>query len=164
MATQNYRDRSDETVKLNELTAKIAPGHAPEQQPKPGAENRTPSPVRPVTTTADQARSTSWGRSGGGPGDNPGKQGYGGASSLNPGERSAPATINPNAPNDAVLQGLIEGRTARLDAQDPWQTRPVTDEQAVPTTFGHRDRTADSNAAKVPAKLGDNGGAPVRQP
>ena len=56
--------------------AKIAKGNAP----KTGAPGPTPAPVKQVDALA-LARSTSWGHSLGDPGDNSGKNGYGGTSS-----------------------------------------------------------------------------------
>ncbi len=155
MATQRYRDRSDETVGLNELTPSVAPGHAPEKQPAPGAENKTPAPL----STAELARvkDTAWGRAGDQPGDqNPGKNGYGGASSLSPGQRAPAAKVNPLAPRDAVLDAVIARGTARAGAlNDDWQVRRIEDTQ-LPAAGGLVKRGIDSGSpgGTVPASTG----------
>lgn len=159
MATQSYRHRLDKTVGENESSPTKVAGRPP-QKYRDGRENRTPAPTGPVTTP-DQARATSWGRSGGGAGDNPGKQGYGGPSSVNPGERTAPATVNPNAPTDQVLDGLIRGGVRALDTQDGWQTRRLDDEGdknlgTSPVHPAHAKRGIDSGSpgGKIPARTG----------
>jgi len=137
MATQKYRSRLDKTVGENRGSPTKVPGHGQVAFPK-GGENKTPSPTKAVTTP-DQARSTSWGRSSGAPGDNSGKQGFGGASSVNPGERPGPATVNPQASTDTVLDSLIRGGVRALDTGDDWQTR-VVDPTPYPTTRGMAKR------------------------
>lgn len=128
MATQKYRSRLDTTVGENEAGPTRATHPArPELPVKAGRENKTPAPLATPTTTSDQARATSWGRSGGDRGDNAGKQGYGGPSSLNPGERAGEATISPQASHDAVLDGLVRGGVRALDKGDSWQTRSLDD-------------------------------------
>ena len=131
MATQAYRSRFDNTVGSNEGTAKVAPGHAPELQPKPGAENKTPAPLRTVS---------------------------GEASSLNPGERTGPATINPMARVDAVLDNVLRGAET---GGDDWQTRPVDSSRDCPVAFGMKPRAASGT---VPASTGTSVSAPVRKP
>lgn len=170
MAFQGYRHRTDKTVGANVTTQKLAPGHPPEKQPKAGAENKTPAPVRAPTTTPDMARSTSFGRSSGDNGDNSGKQGYGGPSSLNPGERAGPATVNPQAPTDRVLSALIEGGTAALDKGDDWQTRSLDDPHDNPHKaspahpFMKPANQGGAPSGKVPPKTGYVESAPVRKP
>lgn len=158
MATQKYRSRLDTTVGENVAgpTRAVHPAR-PELPVKAGSENKTPAPLAPPSTTADQARSTSWGRSSGGAGDNPGKQGYGGPSSLNPGERAAPATINANAKTDAVLDNLIRGGVGHgIDRGDNWQTRDLTDPHDNPHKAApiHSAMTGAAPGPKVPAKTG----------
>lgn len=159
MATQRYRSRLDKTVGENEASPTRATHPArPEVQPKPGAENRTPAPVAPPSTTADMARSTSWGRSSGAPGDNPGKSGFGGPSSLNPGERSGPATINAQASHDAVLDALVKGGAHGAQVSDDWQTRQLGGEGKEGRVPSHPNmRPANAGGAplgQVPAKTG----------
>ena len=112
MATQKYRSQLDNTVGENEAgpTRAVHPAR-PELAVKAGAENKTPAPLAKPLTTGEIARATSWGRSMGDAGDNASKQGYGGPSSLNPGEKGGVATVNPLATTDAVLDGLIRGGT-----------------------------------------------------
>lgn len=161
MATQSYRHKTDKTVGANVTTQKLAPGHAPELQPKPGAENKTPAPTR----TPEQMRSTSWGRSGGDPGDNSGKNGYAGASSLNPGERSGPATVNPLASTDAVLDNIIRDKEA---GGDSWQTRRLDDprdhNKAASPIHPAMHKNTGSPSGVVPPKTGYVEGAPGRKP
>jgi len=130
----------------------VHPG-APELSVRPGGENRTPAPINFPSTTADQARSTSWGRSGSKATDNPGANGYGGPSSLNPGERAAAATINAGASTDVVLEGLIRDGA---HGQPDWQTRDLTSAHdnphgRVPT---HDAMKGPAPAGTVPARTG----------
>lgn len=154
MATQKYRSRLDKTVGENRGSPTKVPGHGQVAFPK-GGENKTPAPTGAVTTP-DQARATSWGRSGGAAGDNSGKNGFGGASSVNPGERPGPATVNPQASTDRVLDALISGGVRALDTGDDWQTRKV-DDTAYPTTPSLAKRGADSGSpgGTIPAKNGN---------
>ncbi len=119
---------------------------------KKGGENLTPAPTKSPDTTEAIARSTSWGRSSGDPKDNSSKQGYGGASSLNPGERSGPATVDAS-PTDAVKEALI---SAGATAQPNWQTRSedFDGEQKIPTAFGMKKQQGP--VGSFPAK-GTNG-------
>lgn len=158
MATQVYmpRETKKKNVDVTRLAQTQAPGHPPELQPRDGAENRTPSPTRAPTSTADIARSTSWGRSMGDPGDNASKQGFGGASSLNPSEKAGPATIDPHGPAgaDPVLRNLAMGTRRAIDANDDWQTREISREP-YPTTRGISARgSGGSPSGTVPAKTG----------
>ena len=155
MSTQKYRHGSDRTVGENRSSPTKVPGYGRPVTYRDGTENKTPAPTRPVTTP-DMARSTSWGRSSGAPGDNPGKQGYGGASSVNPGERAGPATVNPQASTDRVLDVLISGGVAALDRQDNWQTRTL-DDSAPPVHPAMAKRGIDSGSpgSAVPAKNGN---------
>ena len=152
MATQNYRSRSDSTVGANSGTKKIAPGHAPELQPKAGSENRTPPPV----TTAQLAleKDSAWGRSG--PQGNPGQNAYGGASSLSPGQKAAPATISAQAKTDVVLDNLVKVGSARGSDGDDWQTRSLTDPHDNPKgrVPVHPNTTGARSGGIVPAKCG----------
>jgi hypothetical protein len=152
MAFQGYRHKSDKTVGENEASPTKVAGH-PEMTYHDGTSNKTPAPVREVSTT-DLARSTSWGRSMGDPGDNSSKQGYGGASSLSPGERSGPATISASAPVDAVKDALVSGGAKGAQRSDDWQTRSqdFTSEQADPTAKGMRSRNNEGGI--VPKKIG----------
>ncbi len=155
MATQKYRSRLDHTVGANGATPKTAPGHPPELQPKAGAENLTPPPTKQVDTLA-LARSTSWGHSLGDPGDNPGKQGFGGASSVNPGECAGKATIDPQASTDTVLDSLIRGGVAALDKGDDWQTRKLDDTASpVHPAMAKRGIADGSPGGTIPAKNGN---------
>jgi hypothetical protein len=160
MATQKYRSRLDKTVGENRGSPTKVPGHGQVAFPK-GGENKTPSPTGPVTTP-DAARSTSWGRSSGAAGDNSGKQGYGGPSSVNPGERPGPATVNPQASTDRVLDALISGGVAALDASDDWQTRRLDDTgdknlkaSSVHPAMAKRGVDSGSPGGTVPAKNGN---------
>jgi len=160
MATQSYRHRLDKTVGENASSPTKVAGRPPVKY-RDGTENKTPAPTGPVTTP-DQARSTSWGRSGGAAGDNPGKQGYGGASSVNPGERPGPATVNPQASTDRVLDALISGGVQALDTADDWQTRRLDDTgdknlKASPVHPAMAKRGIDSGSpgSAVPAKNGN---------
>ena len=153
MATQKYRSRLDQTVGENKASPTKVPGRGP-QKYRTGGENATPAPTGAVTTP-DQARSTSWGRSSGAAGDNPGKQGYGGPSSVNPGERPGPATVNPQARTDTVLDGLIRGGVAALDKQDDWQTRKLDDTSSpVHPAMAKRGSDSGSPGGTIPAKTG----------
>jgi hypothetical protein len=154
MATQSYRHRLDKTVGENASSPTKVAGRPPVKY-RDGSENKTPAPTGAVTTP-DQARSTSWGRSGGAAGDNPGKQGYGGASSVNSGEKSGPATVNPQAGTDRVLDALISGGVAALDKGDDWQTRKL-DDQASPVhpAMAKRGIADGSPGSQVPAKNGN---------
>jgi len=155
MATQKYRSRLDKTVGENRSSPTKVPGHGQVAFPK-GGENKTPAPVKPVMTP-DMARSTSFGRSSGDPGDNSGKQGYGGSSSTRPGEAPAKATVNPQAGTDRVLDALISGGVAALDRGDDWQTRKLDDTGASPVHPAMSKRGIDSGSpgATVPAKNGN---------
>ena len=126
-----------------------------------GGENKTPAPTKQVDTLA-LARSTSWGHSLGDPGDNPGKSGYGGASSINPGERAGPATVNPQAPTDGVLGALVKGGVRALDTDDDWQTRRLDDEgdknlgtSPVHPAMTTRGVDSGSPGGTIPAKNGN---------
>jgi hypothetical protein len=154
MAFQGYRHKSDKTVGENAASPTKVPGYGRPVAYKTGAENKTPSPTGPVTTP-DMARTTSWGRSSGAAGDNPGKAGFGGPSSVNPGERAGPATVDPQAPVDGVLNALIQGGVRALDTADDWQTRKVND-TAYPTTPGTAKRgpASGSPGGTVPLKNG----------
>lgn len=162
MATQAYASRDNDPKKkvdVTRLAQTQAPGHPPEKPPRDGAENRTPAPLRPPVTTADMARATSWGRSSGDPGDNSGRQGYGGPSSLNPGERSGKAAIDPHGPAgaDPVLQNLIHGTARAIDGEDDWQTNPAYNQpKPFPSAHGHTSRQANSGSpgGVVPQKTG----------
>lgn len=160
MATQSYYERSTKKsgVDVERLRQTQVPGHPPELQPKPGAEGRTPSPTRAPTSTADQARSTSWGRSDGSRdagNSNPGKQGFGQASSLNPSEKAGPATIDPLGPAgaDPILQNLRMGTARAIDADNgaDWQTRnsDYADAKGFPPAMGMRPRGADGTIPKT---------------
>jgi hypothetical protein len=150
MATTRYRHPSDRTVGTNAATRRPVHPGAPELPVKAGRENKTPPPVNAPSTTADLARSTSWGRAGNRATDNPGRNGYGGASSVNPGEAAAKATINPQASTDTVLEGLVRGGVRSLDQSDDWQTRKLSPDR-VPV---HPDMKGASPSGTVPAKTG----------
>jgi hypothetical protein len=156
MAYQGYRSKTDKTVGENEASPTKVAGR-PDLKYRDGGENRTPAPVREVSIT-ETARSTSWGRSMGDAGDNSGKQGYGGPSSVNPGERTGPATVNPCAPVDAVKDAILAGGAKATQRSDDWQTRnsDYTSEQADPTAWGNRSRAMDdgSPGSVIPKKNG----------
>jgi hypothetical protein len=156
MAFQGYRHKSDKTVGENKASPTKVAGRGPVRY-RDGTENKTPSPTGAVTTP-DQARSTSWGRSGGAAGDNPGKQGFGGASSVNPGERPGPATVNPQASTDRVLDALISGGVKALDTGDDWQTRKLDDTGTSPPVhpaMAKRGIDSGSPGGTLPAKNGN---------
>ena len=112
MAFQGYRHKSDKTVGENEASPTKVAGH-PEMTYHDGTSNNMLAPVREASIT-ETARSTSWGRSMGDAGDNPGKQGYGGPSSVNPGERPGAATVAADAPVDAVkMRSSLAAQKAR---------------------------------------------------
>ena len=137
----------DSTVGANSGTKKIAPGHAPELQPKPGSENKTPAPT--TTVSLALGKDTMWGASDGGPHGNPGANRYGGASSIAPGTKAAPATINAQAPTDVVLDNLVKVGSARGSHGDDWQTRDLTDPHDNPK----RSRGCASwNAGRTPGR------------
>jgi hypothetical protein len=151
MANQSYRNRLDNTVGTNSGTKKVVHPAAPELQPKPGAENKTPSPTRTYDPTA---KDHTYGRANG----NPGTNAYAGAVSIMPGQKAMPAAVNPGAPVDAVLEGLQHGGVRGLDSQDDWQTRSLTDPHdnpkgRVPTNPGAQGARAGGT---VPAKCGQN--------
>lgn len=151
MATQSYMDRNTVKKKIDvtRLAQRQAPGHPPELQPRDGAENRTPSPTRePTTTSLEISRSRSWGRAAGSASDNPGAMGAATPSSLNPGERAGPATIDPLGPAgaDPVLENLRMGTARAVDQSDDWQTRQDVSREQYPAAFGHRLRTADAGS------------------
>lgn len=152
MATQAYMSRNSDGKKVDvtKLAQRQAPGHPAELQPRDGAENRTPAPTREPTSTADLARSTSWGRSSGDMGDNPGKAGYGGASSLNPSEKAGDPVFSPLGPAgaDPVLRNLAMGTARAIDANDDWQTRQV-DKTPYPARHGMKHRTGDGAIPKT---------------
>jgi hypothetical protein len=159
MATQSYRHRLDKTVGEN-ASSPVKVAGRPAVKYRTGGENKTPAPIKPVETP-DMARSTSWGRSQGDPGDNSGKQGFGGSSSTRPGERPAHATVDPQAPTDRVLSALIDGGVGALDKDDNWQTRGLDDEgdknlKASPVHPAMAKRGVDSGSpgGTVPAKTG----------
>jgi hypothetical protein len=151
LAFQGYRHKSDKTVGENEKSPTKVAGH-PEMTYHDGTSNKTPAPVKEVSQT-DISRSTSWGRSMGDVGDNPGKNGFGGASSLSPGERSGPATIDPTSPVDAVKDALISGGGKGAQRADSWQTRSedFTSEQADKTAWGNKTPAAGPT---IPKKIG----------
>ncbi len=159
MATQKYRSRLDATVGENKASPTKVAGRGPVRY-KDGTENATPAPVKQVDALSI-ARSTSWGHSLGDPGDNPGKNGYGGASSINPGERAGKATVAPQAPTDNVLDALISGGIAALDKGDDWQTRQLDDEgdknhgtSPVHPSFAKRGPASGSPGGVIPTKNG----------
>ena len=154
MATQSYRHRLDRTVGENASSPTKVAGRPPVKY-RDGSENKTPAPVKPVMTP-DMARSTSFGRSSGDPGDNSSKNGFGGASSVNPGEKSGPATVNPQASTDRVLDALISGGVAALDKGDDWQTRKLDDTASpVHPAMAKRGIADGSPGSQVPAKNGN---------
>lgn len=116
-------------------TKKIAPGHAPELQPKTGSENKTPAPVKAFDPTA---KDRTYGRT------NYGANGSSFPSSLPPGTATPKGAVNANAPVDAVLEGLQRNGVRGLDAQDPWETRDLTDKR-------------DNNRGRVPVHPGTQG-------
>jgi hypothetical protein len=156
MATQAYMPRdtgNKKKVDVERLAQTQAPGHPSELQPKDGSGNRTPSPTQPAGV-AEMARlkDTAWGRAGDRPEDqNPGKNGFGLASSLPPSQRAAPATIDPHGPAgmDPVLRNLAMGTKRAIDLEDDWQTRPFDTDQKVPTTFGHHKPAASGTIPSV---------------
>ena len=152
MAYQGYRHESDKTVGSNEGTKSTAPGHEHAvTTPPPGGENKTPAPLNTAGDVRAMLKDRAWGRAGDQPQDqNSGKNGFGLASSLHPGEKGAPATLNPQAGTDAVLEGLQRGGLKALDVQDDWQTRK-TKSDAIPTTFGMHKPAA---GATVPSTTG----------
>jgi hypothetical protein len=161
MATQKYRSRLDKTVGENAASPTKVPGYGRPVAYRKGGENATPAPTGPVTTP-EQARATSWGRSGGAAGDNPGKNGFGGRSSVNPGERAGPATVNPQASTDGVLDSLVRGGVAALDNADDWQTRRLDDTgdknlKSSPVHPAMTKRSVDNGrpGGTIPAKNGN---------
>jgi hypothetical protein len=142
MATQAYRGRLTTTGK-NSGTARPARPARPELPVKAGVDNKTPPPV----TTAELAvkKDTAWGR--GGDQANPGGNAYGGARSIPPGFKAAPAAVNPHGGTDAVLDGLVAGGVRGLDGSDDWQTRSLTD-------------PGDRNRGRVPVNPGTSGARP----
>lgn len=155
MATQSYRHPSDQTVGINASSPTRAPGHAPEEPVKAGSENKTPSPTRPFDPLT--RKDSAWGRATTeGSGNSPGANAYSGPSSMPPGTRADPPAISAQAPVDQVLEGLIRGGVKALDAGDDWQTRPVSNDQTVPTAHGLSKRgPADgSPGATIPEKIG----------
>ena len=156
MATTNYMPRGgrdNDPARVQKSAQKLAPGHAPELQPRPGAENRTPAPTRVYDPTA---KDRTWGRESG----NPGGNAYSGASSLSPGQKAPPATIDPHGPGgaDPVLKNLAMGVKRAIDGDDNWQQRDLNDagdrnRGRVPT---HPNMTGPSPGGTVPAKCGPN--------
>jgi hypothetical protein len=153
----------EKPTKQNTGVAK-APGHEHEAETpyRDGGENKTPSPVHPSDAAGlEMARSTSWGRSDGAPGANSGRMGYGGPSSVNPGERAGPAAIDPMSPGnhpgtyDPVMDAVLRGGARAADALDDWQTRRVDDTQA-PAAGNLVKRGIDSGSpgGVVPASTG----------
>lgn len=100
MAHQGYRHKSDKTVGENKASPTKVAGRGPVKY-KTGTENKTPAPVKPAPTP-DELRSTAWGRG------SYGANGWGGASSVQPGE-TVSAKLKVNAPVDAVLDNVIRG-------------------------------------------------------
>ncbi len=151
MATQSYmpRDTEKKNVDVTKLAQTQAPGHPPELQPKPGAENRTPAPTRAPADLSEIARSKSWGRDNG----NPGAQAYGGPSSLNPSEKAPPANIDPHGPAgaDPVLRNLAMGTARAVDQSDNWQTRRDVPSTGFKPALGMHAPKSDGT---VPSKTG----------
>ncbi len=150
MAHQGYRHKSDKTVGENKASPTKVAGRGPVKY-KTGTENKTPAPVKPAPTP-DELRSTAWGRG------SYGANGWGGASSVQPGE-TVSAKLKVNAPVDAVLDNVIRGSGKRKPSDiggDDWQTRTV-DPTPYPTTRGMAKRgIADgSPGSQVPAKNGN---------
>lgn len=144
MATQNYRDRSDETVGENSGTSRPVHPARPELNVPAGGENKTPAPVRSAGEL-EVLRAGAWGgaETVAPGGDNPGRNRYAGPVSLPPGVKADKAAISAMAPKDAVLEGVIAGKhgVASLDVIDDWQTRRV-DDRELPPTHGATHRTA----------------------
>jgi hypothetical protein len=87
--------------------------------------------------------------------------GYGGASSINPGERAGPAAIDPMSPgdhpgtHDPVMDAVLKGGMKAADAADNWQTRDV-DKTQLPAAGNLVKRGIDSGSpgGTVPASCG----------
>jgi hypothetical protein len=136
MAYQGYRAPHDGTVGRNAATEPV----------KNGGELKTPPPVNLA------------------PGGNPGRNGYTGASSANPGQKAGSANVNPQADTDAVMDAVIRDGAHGAQLSDDWQTRTV-DDTPLPPAFGTRNRDSDG-VATVPAKTGGSDFDPsaVRKP
>lgn len=145
MATTKYRHKSDRTVGENAASPTKVAGRGPVKY-KIGTENKTPAPVKPAPTP-DELRSTAWGRG------SYGANGWGGASSVQPGEKVQSA-LKVNAPVDAVLDNVIRGSES---GGDDWQTRKV-DPTPYPTTRGMAKRSPADGSPGVntlPTKNGN---------
>jgi hypothetical protein len=147
LAFQGYRHKSDKTVGENKASPTKVAGRGPVKY-RTGAENKTPAPLKPAPTP-DELRSTSWGRG------SYGANGWGGPSSVQPGE-TVSAKLKVNAPVDAVLDNVIKG--SGIEADD-WQARNAAyaDPKPLPSVYGQEKRGADSGSpgSAVPAKNGN---------
>lgn len=143
MAFQGYRSKKDLTVGENRSSPVKVAGKPPMKY-RDGTENKTPSPTKPAPTP-DELRSTAWGRG------SYGANGWGGGSSVMPGEKVQSA-LKVNAPVDAVLDNVIRGSES---GSDDWQTRQV-DPNPYPTTPGLAKRGPDSGSpgGQIPLKNG----------
>ena len=176
MATQKYLDR-DTVAKtdVTKLKETLAPGHPAELQPKPGAENRTPSPTRSIGEQAIMREEAWGGASTLEPGqNNPGRNRYSGGVVLAPGFKADGANIfgeavfGPAGP-DPILRNMAMGTKRAIDQNDDWQVRHDYDDgaQKVGSAHGHVKRGANSGSpgtTAVPAKCGFVEAGPIRQP
>jgi hypothetical protein len=97
-----------------------------------------PRPVAPDVISAPRAAHSGYGQNG-----------YAGSSSLTPNDDSnkgvSPLAANMKAAgergSDSALDGIVKDGSARISPD--WQTRPVSNEQKVPTAFGHRSRNGE---------------------
>ncbi|MGH6670748.1 MAG: hypothetical protein ACRECV_02085 [Xanthobacteraceae bacterium] len=140
MSYQGYRSKTDRTTNQNESTKRPVHPARPELDVKPGGENLTPSPQALAGT------------------DNPGVNRYCGPSSIQPGTKAMPASINAQAPKDVLLDNIIAVGTAHtakrgaLNDGDNWQTRELAPDNVPVHDSMHANNGSPSG--KVPAKTG----------
>jgi hypothetical protein len=104
------------------------------QGPASSAMQPTPAPLV-ETKAAEQARSTSFGRT------SYGANAFDGRVVNDPGQRTRAGLSVNNDDADPVLAAIRRGGAKAADGND--QTRPFTADQKVPTAFGHRSRRGD---------------------
>lgn len=123
-----------------------------------GAPGPTPAPTK-KDLTAEQARSTSYGR------ENYGANGYDGPASVAPGKTITSPLGDSLVAGDDVLKAVIAKgtRTESLAPFDSVQDKPgVVSAKPLPTTHGMHDRSKDGNKT-IPGTLVSDQQDPVRK-
>ncbi len=122
---------------------------------------KTPAPLRAPPASPEMARSQSWGRGG------YAANGYGGASSIEPGTTVTQTGIDTRCPDGDPALELVQKHGTTLGGKDPsqaWETRDVSKDEPAHPAMRNRGLDDGSPGGTIPSTIGATSAPPVRQP